>query len=486
MPDNLDDLERQKLVPPEKEAGFSGGADPWVIKPLEELISRLNFALSSHSLYPVGHPVVGEALGKIYQILQPLLQTYPLITLQFHEEEVLYHGEFLLESSFLSRQLNALFKERAVGSITFYKDLKEEEVSSLIQSFHEGGRGEKSDLESLSRKLEEKNVAHIRLGRLEKANIKKGGSRFDEAKTVYTTGTQLVESVAMDAVSQRVVDVRQVRPVVQDLIDSLMEDKSALLAVSSLKSYDNYLFSHSMNVCILSLSLAIYLNIDTSRLMDIGTGALLHDIGKVFIPPEIIHKPGKLTASEWEIMRRHPVDGAKMILRSRYTTELPGLIIYCHHWKFALEDGYPQTRRKFQRIPYVSLVSVCDCYDAMTTNRPYNRVHLPADALGIINRNAGTALDPNIVYFFQKMIGQYPVGTLVKLSSGHVGIVLQANADDADHPNVKLILDPQGQILPDIDIIDLAEKDQSSNQYVNSIVEIVDPASVTFNIWEYL
>lgn len=391
MSDNSDDLERQSPVPPDGDSESVSGADPWVIKSLEEVVTRLNFALSSHLLYPVGHPVVGEAITKICQMLQPLLKIYPFLTLQFPEEEVLYRGEFLLESSFLSRQLNALFKERGVGSITFYADLKEEEVSSLIRSFYEKDGGAKSDLEVLSRKLEEKNVTHIRFGRPEKASTKKGGSRFDEAKTIYTDGTHLVESVAMEAVSQRVVDVRQVRPMIQDLIDSLMEDNSALLAVSSMKSFDNYLFSHSMNVCILCLSLAIYLKIDTSRLMDIGIGALLHDIGKVFIPPEILRKPGKLSEDEWEIIHRHPIDGAKMILRSRYTTELPALLIYCHHWKFALEDGYPQTRRKFPRIPYVSIVSVCDCYDAMTTNRPYNLKHLPSDALEILKHNAGTS-----------------------------------------------------------------------------------------------
>jgi len=490
MAEDFDDIERQSLTPIHREMTDgsvpTAGADPWVIKPLEEFITRLNFALSSTLLYPTGHPVVNETAEKMHQILESLLEHCPSIAIQFREEEVIYQGELLLESSFLARQLSASFQQREIGKITFLRGIKPEEIRSLVYSFHSLGSDKNLTLEIFSRILDEKNVIHIRFDRLTEEKDKIPGSRFDIAKKIYTSGTELIESVALQAVSQKIVNIGQVRPLVQDLIDNLSKDRSALLSVSALKSFDNYLFTHSMNVCILSLSLSIYLNIDPIRLIEIGTGAILHDIGKVFIPPEIIHKPGKLSAEEWQVMKQHPGEGAKMILRSRYATELPVLIIYAHHWKYALEDGYPQTRRKFKQNPFVFLVSICDCYDAMTTNRPYNRIHLPADALSIIHQMAGTALDPTLVYFFQKMIGPYPIGTLVKLESGEVGIVLQLNPDDIDRPQIKIILDSHGSKVDDILLIDLSEKDEAFNRYPYSIAQVVDPTTVSFNIWEYL
>ena len=122
----------------------------------------------------------------------------------------------------------------------------------------------------------------------------------------------------------------------------------------------------------------------------------------------------------------------------------------------------------------------------MTTNRPYNHIHLPSDAKSIIKRIAGTALDPTIVYFFEKMLGPYPIGTLVKLNTGETAIVLQMNVDDPQRPQVKLILDDKNMKYEDLQLIDLSEKDPYAPEFPYSIVETLDASTFPYNIWEFL
>lgn len=456
-----------------------------VMKTVEEIVTQLNFCLSGTLIYPLAHPAVNKAVSGTMEVLTPFIGNHTNLILNFVNEEVLFRGESVLDGSHLAQQFYKLFHEREVFGLVINRGLVAEELKGLIAIFREGSRDDKPTLEALIPMMNNRNITHITLQAPPRNKSMQSGSRFEIARTIYEKGSRLLESSTMDSVDSKRFDVQSVRPVVQELIDSLMEDESALLAVTSLKNFDNYLYNHCMNVCVLSLCFAMYLKLEHHWLMEIGIGALLHDIGKIRLPMDILHKPSPLTESEWKLMRQHPVEGARMIMHSRYCTELPMMIVFGHHWRPGA-DGYPVTKRNIHLHPIVAMVSVCDCYDAMTTSRPYGRVYLPSGALTTIKQTSGTQYDPEIISFFEKMLGPYPIGSLVKLDTGDIGIVLRHNQEDVHRPHVKIMQDANGNLLTDIVIHDLTEKDDDETQYLRSIVSSVDPATVSFNVWECL
>ena len=462
--------------------------DPKTIKILEEILIRLNYCLNGTLIYPLTHPSVKESVTNLVTALRPFFQITDSLHLKFFNEEIIFQGESLLESSHLSKQLNKLFTDRGIWNFIINRDLNPEEVMSLIHCFRQGDKNNKPLLDDLKRLLSDRNVTHIRIAGEYKSQLMVPGSRYELSKSLYEQGSHLLESAALNAMDQKKFDIGQVRPIVQELIETLGEDPSALLAVSSLKSFDNYLFNHSMNVCILALCMGIYFKLDQSTMVDIGTGALLHDIGKIRIPIEILNKSGPLNEEEWRMIKQHPVEGVKMILHSRYATELPALIIYGHHRRIGGNKGYPVMSRDLKINPFVAIVSVCDTYDAMTTNRPYNSLYMPSGAIAEIKKLAGDYFDPEVVGFFEKVLGAYPIGTLVKLDTGEVGIVLRHNLENVYRPNVKIILNADGSMVDELLLYDLTERDGESEteRFLHSIASVVDPLTVSFNIWECL
>ncbi len=486
MSDIRDEMEHHRLMRPPVPIEPNGPVEPSTLRLVEEIIAMLNFCMSGTLIYPLGHPAVSLAVTRAMEVLTPFLNIHSGLTITFEHQELLYQRELLLESSYLGLQFYQYFTERGVYQLTFAKGLTEDELTSLIFIFRHSGREKKLKYTELTELLLQRNVAHISLGGERKTLTSQSGSRYMIAKSLYERGAKELESAALNSVDLDRFDVGMVKPVVGELIVNLMDDSSVLMSISSVKSYDNYLFSHCMNVCILSLCFAIYLKMDPKILVDIGIGTLLHDIGKVKIPLEILHKPTTLNEKEWRIIRNHPVEGVKMMMNSKFATELPFLIVYTHHWRQMGQEGYPVSRRKITQNPIVSMVSVCDCYDAMTTNRPYNKLFLPSAAIESIKKLAGVHYDPQIVSFFSNMMGIYPIGTLVKLNSGEICIVLRHNPDQSFRPHVKVIQDEKGKIVEDIIIYDLTEKDDQEKEYLRSIESIVEPSTVPFNPWDCL
>ncbi|MCX7918007.1 MAG: HD domain-containing protein [bacterium] len=456
------------------------------VKQLNETITQLNFALSNALLYPPGHPIVDQGLKNVYANLVDLIKVSKEVTFVFVEEELLYQNEPIMETSFLIHQFVGLFKKRGVGSITFLSGLEFEELRSFVYAVHAVEKMDEIE-NAFHNELLRRNVTHIQVSRPAKQKkTSSTQSRWEEAKQIYAATTKLVESTMLTASTEKVINVDSVKPIVKQIVESLMDDPSILMSLASIKSFDTYLFSHSVNVCILSLAQAIHLSLDAEFILQLGMGALLHDLGKTFIPAEILNKPGKLSDDEWEIMKQHPVEGMKLILKSKYVTQLPALLIYGHHWKYNYSGGYPAISRKTDWNRFVGIVSISDCYDAITTNRPYNRLHLPSEAIGVMKKMAGVDFDPVLVKHFANILGAYPVGSLVRLNTGELALVLQTNSDDPEHPKVRIIADKHGQKYSDIVLVDLAEKDEIENIYPVFIEQVIDPEEAQIRISDYL
>lgn len=231
----------------------------------------------------------------------------------------------------------------------------------------------------------------------------------------------------------------KINELAEELLDNVLSNKNVLLYLVDIKNMDNYTYSHCVNVAVISIIIGISLNLTKNKLTNLCIGALIHDIGKAFIPHDILQKPGKLTKDEFEIIKKHPKLGYDFLnqIYSSVNTQIKAIILQ-HHERF---DGYGYPLGlSGTEISYLSrIVSIADVYDALTSDRPYKRSLSPSDALEYIMSNAGTSFDFDIVNVFCKIIIPYPKGTIVRLSSGDKGIVKQTLPNFPLRPIVKIV-----------------------------------------------
>lgn len=210
--------------------------------------------------------------------------------------------------------------------------------------------------------------------------------------------------------------------IAQELVSNVLSNKDVLLSLVDIKSMDNYTYSHSVNVAIISIVLGISLNLSKKNLTYLCIGALLHDIGKTFIPKEILTKPGKLTDKEFEIMKKHSRYGYDFLSKFHNWSSHIKLIVLQHHERFD-GSGYPSGICG-QNISYLArIVCIADVYDALTSDRPYKRAMPPNDSLEYLMSQSGAMFDNNLLENFCRIVIPFPQGTLVNLSNGDIGVV---------------------------------------------------------------
>lgn len=226
--------------------------------------------------------------------------------------------------------------------------------------------------------------------------------------------------------------------IAEELLDNVLSNKNVLLSLVDIKSMDNYTYAHCVNVAVISLILGISLNLSKRNLTHLCIGALIHDIGKSFIPSDILQKPGKLTAEEFEVIKQHSKYGYDFLGNSFNLSSHSKLIVLQHHERFD-GFGYPN-KISGTDISYLSrIVSIADVYDALTSDRPYKRAMCPSDALEYLMSNAGTAFDYDMISVFCKIIVPFPEGTIVSLSNGDIGIVEKTIPNFPLRPIIKIV-----------------------------------------------
>jgi putative nucleotidyltransferase with HDIG domain len=254
------------------------------------------------------------------------------------------------------------------------------------------------------------------------------------------------------------------------------------LALTALKNYDNYTFTHMVNVSILTMGQARGLGIDGGQLREFGLAALMHDIGKVKTPNEILNKPGKLTDQEFTILKRHTVDGAEIL---KNTPEIPALapvVAFEHHLR-SDGTGYPTGVVRPRLNLGTSLCGIADVYDAMRSQRVYQQAHSSDRILAVLQRNDGTQFDQHLVRRFVQLVGIYPTGNLVKLDTGEIAVVIRPYAPDPYRPRVKVVIGTSGQRLERPFELSLWETTEGHSRSVRAPV---DPATVDIDPLSYI
>jgi putative nucleotidyltransferase with HDIG domain len=367
-------------------------------------LTAFSQALSCLSLYGDGHPALHRAVMAAADRLRELQERHPRAQFTFLPGEVLLGSDLLHELAEWEwgQRLATAGIERLefVGPVT--PDELERFLDHLAARF--GWRGTESS------EIWQMGLSNIRWGQL-RLQTEGPGARPELLPLATLSYALREEREAVGWLHREVgagsaLPLAEAEAVVRSLSLAMHADRAIVLPLLELKEYDQYTTSHSMNVSVLAMALAEYLELGAAAVRSIGLAALLHDVGKIRIPHEILVKPGKLTASERRIVMRHPVEGARIILDRDDDLDLAAAVAYEHH---IMMDGGGYPRLHFPRgAEYASrLVHVCDVYDALRTNRPYRDAWESGPTLDYIRTRAGTEFDPAVAQAFVRMMGEW-------------------------------------------------------------------------------
>lgn len=276
------------------------------------------------------------------------------------------------------------------------------------------------------------------------------------AETVYSDAIGFAKSYMADARLGKKVKVEEAGDLVENIINSVSRNNGAMVSLSRLRDYDEYTYTHSINVTVLSLIYARSLSLSAKQLRELGIAALFHDVGKAQIPDSILNKPGKLTEKEFMTIKKHPLESYVMLKDTKNVPEevLSGVVE--HHEKYN-GMGYPRGLRGDQISAFARIIGVADVYDALTSDRVYKKGMIPNKALSLMFSMREQDFFPVMVEQFIKCLGIYPVGSLVKLSSGEFGVVQETNPHQPLYPKVKVCYDfMMRKKAPEV--VDLADK----------------------------
>lgn len=264
-------------------------------------------------------------------------------------------------------------------------------------------------------------------------------------KAVSTIKNVFINLEAGKTIPDKSVEV--INQMVGDIIDDIMSNKQLMVNMMDLKLFDDYTFYHCVNVGVLSIVMGMALGLNKDQLQKLGLAGLLHDIGKVFIPKEILNKPGKLTDQEYEEMKSHTSKGFRY-LKEKFNIPTSSYVGVLQHHERYDGKGYPNSISGEKISLFGRIIAVADVYDALTSNRPYREALIPSEAVEFIMASSKAVFDPVVVNTFIQKVAPYPIGTCVILSDEKVGIVVENYSECCLRPKIKIIKHKNKEVEP--------------------------------------
>jgi putative nucleotidyltransferase with HDIG domain len=439
---------------------------------INNIIKEIYTYFKNVEIYPKNHPLVKNPIYNSFNMLNDFIKLKNQIMIGIIKDVVFFEDYLFEERNPFIEYIGDRFKKNNIESVVLYKGLTIREFVDFLDIIKKDSNNE----EDVKEAFNSRNIKHIKLKffSLDSEKIEK------EARRIYFKSIKIIAGVFKDIRMGKVPNMDNVSEVVGDMINIISKDRSIIIGLTMIKDYDNYLYNHSVNVGILSLSLAEYMNIRGEELNDIGVGSLLHDIGKIKTSESIIKKPGPLTEEEWDVVKKHPILGAKMLEIIDKSKRDSMDIVLEHHIRYD-RKGYPRFDKGRELKAGSMIVSIADCYDAMTTLRPYQRAFNPREAIEIMVSYSGKNFHPGYLKNFINLVGIYPPGTLVRLNNNNLGIVWQQNSKYPTHPVIKIIVDGNGNRLQIPQKIDLSKfKDIYIVSAIDPLIKGIDIKSYMF------
>jgi len=381
---------------------------------LSRVIAQLTAAVTNTSLYSASHPQVGQYIDKAYAVLMDLLKVKPEVTILLIGDDLVADNRPLAADASASYVINfaRILRSRAIERVTFAAGMSKDELQSLIQEL------------SSSDSVSVRSSSSIKLGKVE-IRIQKGGgggggdgsgaagsasaettvSQEDLQELLTLTAAEIDElkDLYLNIKKHRKIDVRSVDDIVKDFIRGFRQELNPLSLLASIKSAHEYTFTHVTNVAILTMSQAESLGFKGEHLHQIGVASLLHDVGKLFVPAEILSKAGMLTRDERNVIETHTVKGARYLMGLEGIPKLAVLAALEHHQKFN-GTGYPSIKGGWTPNITSQMITIADVFDAMRSRRSYQEPIPEEKIIEVLVKGSGTSFNPQLVDHFLRLI----------------------------------------------------------------------------------
>ena len=450
-----------------------------------ELTNQLAIFLRTAKIHNMNNTAVISATDKFVSLVNDIISFENCIVVEIRGEyfycndhRIRYSPEYILNLDYLIRE----FKKTELGTILIKDKITPKDISVFIDVYLKSHLSEdpfdylKEGLSGLSG-IEVKKIQNVSEEFIDNRKI---------AKKTYFNAVSSYKEIFNNVKIDEKINLKKAKRVITSVINQIIDQEQILLGMTTIKDYDEYTFHHSTNVSILSVALGRRMGMNHKMLIELGIVSLFHDIGKIDVPNEILNKPSQLTDSEWSIIRKHPKWGLTALLKMRTLDDLTinsAIVAFEHHMNIN-HSGYPQIKNPSTLDLFSRIVSITDQYDAMTSKRIYTvNAMSPETALRELMEKSREKLDPLIFKFFVNMIGIYPIGTLVMLNSGELGLVFENNQDFLHRPRVMIISDNNSNFIKG-HILDLADKN-GNETYLRTIIKTMDPRQYNINLAEY-
>jgi HD-GYP domain-containing protein (c-di-GMP phosphodiesterase class II) len=458
------------------------------------LLLAIYTALRSLKLYPVENATVQKALDDLETAARALLAVESDLELRLAGDFIFVNATRLrleLDNYASFSHILAVLRAFDIGALRIHSTANRREwqiLLSLLLSLSERGQPDER-FDELFARLDAGQVKGLEIEHATQHDPDAEQAK-EAAKRVYAQGVAVTKDVITGVRLGRATSVKKVKRAVQLIVDQVLNNETSVVGLTTIRDYDEYTFTHSVNVCIFSVALGKKLGFPRIQLYDLGMTALLHDVGKARVPVTILNKTTGLDEQEWRIMQAHPWLGAVTLFGMRAHDETPYrsiLVAHEHHMKTDL-SGYPKTIRPRQLGIFSRIVAVADGFDAATTRRSYQTVPIePDQVLREMWENPKRGYDRVLVKALINLIGVYPVGTCVILDTFEIGIVAAPNADgqQLNRPLVRIAVNTDGAMVPPPgEQVSLTEQDETGG-FRRSIVKVTTPSRYGLTVGDY-
>ena len=489
-----------------------------------QLVTQLNVLIKTSRIYERTNSALDKPVDAMLTLIKTMAHDQP-VTLRL-QNDFLFLGDSHLKVNWkqmaVATSIIDALNELQIGGITFSLNVESKDLREFAALFVSLDPDNKT-LDDIRKEITARGIAGIEIEEQRQLQIRTGieptggtgsgstkgtgvgipgdtssdgaGSRDPRAqrkmnaKDGYVKVAGSVGTLTRSSREGGSISFKQAKRAIQNIIDLMVDDESAVLGLTTLRCHDQYTHNHSVNVSLLSMALANRVGYPKVDLADLGLAALFHDVGKCAISLDILNKPGEFTKDEWEIMRTHPTEGVLALIKLRGLSDVPARMAaasFEHHMNYDF-SGYPKLAIPWTQSLSSRIVTIADCYDAMTSSRVYRREPMsPSKALNLMLSKSGKSFDAVLLKLFVNCVGIIPIGSLVMLETSELAVVLKPATDkaQAERPFVKVITDPQGNPIDHGREVDLTEKHETGD-FRHEIIRLIDNTEYKFDTSRY-